>query len=452
MNHQWNHLPNRDNNQNYQPKTNNTNNMNGQIPMFNHQYQMNAYHNHHQMPFNSHASSNLIGYSSAPVFNPNLMPTHQNFFNPAQPPPNFVPHQHYPQQQFMQPPHFYPVQSNPQFPYNKNNNFQSSYRTNSYSTSRNNEFNTKRTYERRSESDHSKRPVKRSRSPPHHRHSRSNYYSNSRRSHDRNIRRKRDDSPRAKTSRRSSSDSSSSSSSSDEEDDTNSSKGEQENITYTIQSTQIPVYYSKEESNSQVIKSTNRLDELCAKFDSSLVKRSSKIREKQNIPAELTKIPDYRQLLRTQKFDKFTRCKCDHANNSKSSCTHTHHYHKNGRVSRKKIKKKLDDSITSSSKSSSSSRSSSSSSFSSESSSYSTSSSNSGKSSKKEKSLEENEELDDIRSMEIDRKQKHPERLHTDLTFNEPDQTNEGPLCKCKLKNTTFGTRHQIYYGEQVTS
>jgi ribonuclease-3 len=69
-------------------------------------------------------------------------------------------------------------------------------------------------------------------------------------------------------------------------------------------------------------------------------------------------------------------------------------------------------------------------------------------SSKKKLTDDDLEEFDDIRSMEINRKMNHPERLHANLSFNEPDQTNEGPLCKCKLKNTTFGTRHQIYYGE----
>jgi hypothetical protein len=32
------------------------------------------------------------------------------------------------------------------------------------------------------------------------------------------------------------------------------------------------------------------------------------------------------------------------------------------------------------------------------------------------------DEFEDLKSMEINRKQNHPERLHPELSFNEPDQ------------------------------
>ncbi len=38
------------------------------------------------------------------------------------------------------------------------------------------------------------------------------------------------------------------------------------------------------------------------------------------------------------------------------------------------------------------------------------------------KSKKKPEEFHDIKSMEMNRKQNHPERLHKDLCFNEPDQ------------------------------
>jgi len=166
----------------------------------------------------------------------------------------------------------------------------------------------------------------------------------------------------------------------------------------------------------------SKLEELCSKFDDSILNRSRRVREKQGLPIESTQIPDYRQLLMTNKFDKFSRCKCDHKteDNKPGKCA------QHNRKSRNKQSKQNE-----SDKSSSSSRNSSTSSSSSNSSSYSSSSfsSSNSKSSKtktkksKEKENDDNDdEFEDIRSMEIDRKQKHPERLHPDLSFNEPDQ------------------------------
>ena len=239
--------------------------------------------------------------------------------------------------------------------------------------------------------------------------SRRRYRSKSRsRSNSRNVRSKKESSQNNKVS--------SNESENNSTDDEKFSKIE----TFTVQSTNIPVYYSKDNINPKLIKSTTKLEELCSKFDDSILNRSRRVRENQGLPIESTQIPDYRQLLMTNKFDKFSRCKCDHKteDNKPGKCA------QHNRKSRNKQSKQNE-----SDKSSSSSRNSSTSSSSSNSSSYSSSSfsSSNSKSSKtkikkgKEKENDD-DEFEDIRSMEIDRKQKHPERLHPDLSFNEPDQ------------------------------
>ena len=177
-----------------------------------------------------------------------------------------------------------------------------------------------------------------------------------------------------------------------------------------------------------MIKATSKLSDLCTRFDDEILARSRKAREKANLPPESTQIPNYRQLLLSKKFDKFTRCTCDQPNhNNEEAATSKCKQH---------LKKRLrnnSSSSTSSSGSSStsiSSRSSSSSSCSSSDSSRSKSSTRSRSASpssskakgKKENSVEKEDEFDDIRSMEIQRKRHHPERLHPDLSFNEPDQ------------------------------
>ena len=186
--------------------------------------------------------------------------------------------------------------------------------------------------------------------------------------------------------------------------------------------------------------------ELCTKFEADILARSKLVREKENLSPDLTKIPDYRQLLLTKKFDKFTRCTCDQSGHQHGSESTT----KKTRGCKQHKKRSSVSSSGSSSSSSESSRSSSSDSFSSRSSSNSSIRSGASKKNQADNTAEQDEDFEDIRSMELHRKQNHPERLHPDLSFNEPDQTNEGPLCKCKLKNTTFGTRHQIYYGEEA--
>lgn len=195
-----------------------------------------------------------------------------------------------------------------------------------------------------------------------------------------------------------------------------------------IQTTLIPIYYQRDTQNARLSYATDRLKDLCSKFDYELVQRTQRLRGNQQI-----EIPDYRKLIHTKKFSKFSRCTCGQSNNSVKTNECSKHQ-KNKKLGKKSTNKTH------------SSRSSSNSSSSSESS---TSADSSNDDSSYDGSSDEFEGFDDIRSMEIDRKRNHPQHLHSDITFNEPNQTNEGPLCKCKLKNTTFGTRHQIYYGEQ---
>ena len=198
--------------------------------------------------------------------------------------------------------------------------------------------------------------------------------------------------------------------------------------------------------NLKKVNASTKLVELCTKFETDILARSKLVREKENLSPDLTKIPDYRQLLLTKKFDKFTRCTCDQSGHQHGSEPIT----KKTKGCKQHKKRSSVSSSGSDSSSSESSRSSSSDSFSSRSSSNSSIRSGASKKNQADNAAEQDEDFEDIRSMELHRKQNHPERLHPDLSFNEPDQTNEGPLCKCKLKNTSFGTRHQIYYGEEA--
>ena len=168
------------------------------------------------------------------------------------------------------------------------------------------------------------------------------------------------------------------------------------------------------------------MNQLCNEFEQNILSRSIEARKKQNYPVELTKIPNYRHLLMTNKFSNYSRCTCDHSshNSDKKNVT-------NSGCGKHQKKSVLSSDI--SSDSSSSSCSSSSDSESSElslnldSTRSSTSSSESISDRKSSKTNKKNtgnnsEEFEDIKSMEMNRKHNHPERLHKDLCFNEPDQ------------------------------
>ncbi|KAH7726594.1 DROSHA protein [Aphelenchoides avenae] len=49
---------------------------------------------------------------------------------------------------------------------------------------------------------------------------------------------------------------------------------------------------------------------------------------------------------------------------------------------------------------------------------------------------------------EIHRKRNHPAGLHSDLSFNETGQFNDGPACKCSWASKQVGVRHNIFAGE----
>ncbi len=182
--------------------------------------------------------------------------------------------------------------------------------------------------------------------------------------------------------------------------------------------------------------------------------RSSEARKKANLPEEATKVPNYRQLLLTKKFNKFARCTCDHGDSNKQHSTLAEkkcrkHANKN-KISRSSGSSsdssssfmssssdsdsldttssvKLNSSSSFDAKNSSSSSSSGSSGSSGSSSDE--SSSDSGKISKgkdiKKDKKEKKEKIFDLKSMEMKRKYNHPEHLHKDLCFNEPDQVNK---------------------------
>ena len=179
-----------------------------------------------------------------------------------------------------------------------------------------------------------------------------------------------------------------------------------------------------------MIKATSKLVDLCTRFDQEIISRSRKAREKANLPPETTQIPNYRQLLLSKKFDNFTRCTCDQPNHNSEEASTTSKF-KQHMKKRLRNNSSSSTSSTSSSSTNISSRSSSSSSCCSSDSNRSKSSArsrsgsaNSSRGKVKANSVEKEDDFDDIRSMEIHRKRNHPERLHPDLSFNEPDQVN----------------------------
>lgn len=174
------------------------------------------------------------------------------------------------------------------------------------------------------------------------------------------------------------------------------------------------------------MKASDKLKELCDKFQTDVIDRSRIAREKQNLPSESVKIPDYRQLVQTKKFEKFSKCTCDHSSHTKikSACKEHKKDRKNSSFSSGSGKENNSGSDTDTSFSSGSDVSESGSSR---------ASSCDRDSKKNTEEKEENnkkykplseEKFEDIRSMEINRKHNHPERLHPDLSYNEPDQVN----------------------------
>ena len=55
-------------------------------------------------------------------------------------------------------------------------------------------------------------------------------------------------------------------------------------------------------------------------------------------------------------------------------------------------------------------------------------------SSETDSSSDEENEVDQV-LQELERKKQHPARLHPELWFNDPGEMNDGPLCRCRLKN-----------------
>ncbi|KAK6620188.1 hypothetical protein RUM44_006589 [Polyplax serrata] len=67
---------------------------------------------------------------------------------------------------------------------------------------------------------------------------------------------------------------------------------------------------------------------------------------------------------------------------------------------------------------------------------------------------ENSDESDDVNEMieELQRKQKHPYRLHRELWYNDPGEMNDGPLCRCSAKARRSGIRHGFYAGENQST
>ncbi|XP_054713969.1 ribonuclease 3-like [Uloborus diversus] len=56
---------------------------------------------------------------------------------------------------------------------------------------------------------------------------------------------------------------------------------------------------------------------------------------------------------------------------------------------------------------------------------------------------------EDTAMEELEKKRKHPYRLHHELWYNDPKEMNDGPLCRCSAKARRSGIRHGIYAGEE---
>lgn len=54
----------------------------------------------------------------------------------------------------------------------------------------------------------------------------------------------------------------------------------------------------------------------------------------------------------------------------------------------------------------------------------------------------------DSANRELERRKKHPRRLHEELWHNDPGLMNDGPVCRCSAKARRFGIRHGFYPGE----
>ncbi|MFH4982219.1 hypothetical protein AB6A40_008928 [Gnathostoma spinigerum] len=54
-----------------------------------------------------------------------------------------------------------------------------------------------------------------------------------------------------------------------------------------------------------------------------------------------------------------------------------------------------------------------------------------------------------VAKQEVIRKRNHPAILHPDLCFNEPNQMNDGPECRCSWAAKQSGVRHNKYAGEE---
>lgn len=68
--------------------------------------------------------------------------------------------------------------------------------------------------------------------------------------------------------------------------------------------------------------------------------------------------------------------------------------------------------------------------------------------SESESESDEDDQID-LALEELERKKKHPCRLHQELWYNDPGEMNDGPLCRCSFKAQRTGIRHGIYAGEE---
>ncbi|CAF1240066.1 unnamed protein product [Adineta ricciae] len=156
------------------------------------------------------------------------------------------------------------------------------------------------------------------------------------------------------------------------------------------------LYYRRDEQNSRLIHGTQKLKDLCAKFQTDVLAQREKFRRENKVFDE----PDHSNM--------FYKAK-QFGSHSKAT----------------KPERKSKDS--------------------------------SSESGEEDESEEEEGEAtaaslasDNLLTLEIERKQQIPNRLHPELWFNEYKQGNDGPVCRCSDDDRKFGIRHQMFYGEKL--
>ena len=148
------------------------------------------------------------------------------------------------------------------------------------------------------------------------------------------------------------------------------------------------LFYVRDENNPRLMKGTDKLQTVIKEFENQLINRGKVARERQ---------PKLAEAVVRKSRNHGSRCGAScHNNKSKNNSDNSDHSHS-------------------------------------------------------ESSSEDEDDEIDLVLEELERKKKHPARLHPELWYNDPGEMNDGPLCRCSLKARKTGIRHGIYAGESTS-